>query len=31
MKMLFSIMSNLQNHYHSKLDFKKVDQQVARG
>ena len=26
MKKLFSIMSNLQNHYHFKLDFQKVDQ-----
>ena len=29
MKMLFSIMSNLQNHYYSKLDFKKVDQHTG--
>ena len=26
MKHLFSIMSNLQTHYHFKLDFQKVDQ-----
>ena len=26
MKKLFSIMSNLQTHYHFKLDFQKVDQ-----
>ena len=25
MNMLFSIMSNLQTHYHFKLDFRKVD------
>ena len=25
MKTLFSIMSNLQTHYHFKLDFQKVD------
>ena len=25
MKKLFSIMSNLQTHYHFKLDFQKVD------
>ena len=28
MKTLFSIMSNLQNHYHFKLDYQKVDQHV---
>ena len=26
MKNFFSIMSNLQNHYHFKLDFQKVYQ-----
>ena len=26
MKKLFSIMSNLQTHYHFKLDFQKIDQ-----
>ena len=26
MKKLISIISNLQNHYHFKLDFQKVDQ-----
>ena len=26
MKQLFSIMSNLNTHYHFKLDFRKVDQ-----
>ena len=26
MKQLLSIMSNLQTHYHFKLDFQKVDQ-----
>ena len=26
MKTLFSIMTNVQNHYHFKLDFQKVDQ-----
>ena len=26
MKKFFSIMSNLQTHYHFKLDFPKVDQ-----
>ena len=26
MKKLFSIMSNLQTHYHFKLNFHKVDQ-----
>ena len=26
MRKLFSIMSNLQTHYHFKLDFQKVDQ-----
>ena len=26
MKKMFSIMSNLQTHYHLILDFKKVDQ-----
>ena len=26
MKRVFSIMSNLQTHYHYKLDFQKVDQ-----
>ena len=25
MKKLFSIMSNLQNHYHFKQDFQKLD------
>ena len=25
MKKLFSVMSNLQTHYHLKLDFQKVD------
>ena len=28
MKKMFSIMSNLQTHYHFKLDFQKVDQQT---
>ena len=26
MKKLFSVVSNLQTHYHFKLDFQKVDQ-----
>ena len=29
MKKLFSIMSNLQTHYHFKLDFQKVDQHTG--
>ena len=29
MKTLFPIMSNLPIHYHFKLDFQKVDQQVV--
>ena len=29
MKMLFSIMSNLQTHYHFKLYFQNVDQQIG--
>ena len=29
MKKLFSIMSNLQTHYHFELDFQKVDQQTT--
>ena len=29
MKKLFSIMSNLQTHYHFKLDFQKVDQHTV--
>ena len=29
MKKLFSFMSNLQTHYHCKLDFQKVDQHTA--
>ena len=29
MKKLLSIMSNLQTHYHFKLDFQKVDQQTG--
>ena len=29
MKNLFSIMSNLQTHYHFKLDFQKVDQHTG--
>ena len=29
MKRLFSIMSNLQTHYHFKLDFQKVDQHTG--
>ena len=27
--MLFSFMSNLEAHYHFKLDFKKVDQHTG--
>ena len=30
MKKLFSIMSNLQTHYHFKLDLRKVDQHTGR-
>ena len=29
MKKLFYIMSNLQTHYHVKLDFQKVDQHTG--
>ena len=29
MKKLFSIMCNLQTHYHFKLDFQKVDQHTG--
>ena len=29
MKKLFSIMSNLQTHYHFKLDFQKVEQHTG--
>ena len=29
MKRLFSIMSNLQTHYHLKRDFQKVDQHTG--
>ena len=29
MKKLFSIMSNLQTHYHFKLDFQKIDQHAG--
>ena len=29
MKKLFSIMSNLQFHYHFKLDFRKIDQHAG--
>ena len=29
MKRLFSIMSNLQTHYHFKVDFKKMDQHTG--
>ena len=29
-KKLFSFMSNLQNYYHFKLDFQKVDQHQTR-
>ena len=29
MKKLFSIMPNLQTHYHFKLDFQKVDWQTG--
>ena len=29
MKNLFSIMSNLQTHYHFKLDFQNVDQHTG--
>ena len=29
MKKLFSIMSNLQTHYHFKLDFQKVNQHTG--
>ena len=29
MKILFSIMSNLQVHYHFQLDFQKVDQHTG--
>ena len=29
MKKLFSIMSNLQTHYHFKQDFQKVNQQAG--
>ena len=28
-KKLFSIMSNLRNHYHFKLDFQEVDQHTG--
>ena len=28
MKKLFSIMSNLENHHHFKLDFQNVDQRT---
>ena len=28
MKKLFSIMSNLQTHYHFKLDFQKVEKSM---
>ena len=29
MKTFFSIISNLQTHYHVKLDFQKVDQHTG--
>ena len=29
MKKLFSIMSNLQNHYHFKLNFQRVDRHTG--
>ena len=29
MKQLLSMMSNLQTHYHFKLNFQKVDQQTG--
>ena len=31
MKKMFSIMSNIQTHYHFKLDFQKVEQHQHAG